>query len=594
MKYRTHSCGELRKANVGVQVGLAGWVSSIRHHGKVAFINLRDRYGITQILIKNDKLLDKIRELGHEWVILANGKVLARPKGMGNPDLPTGEIDVEASEIEVLSRSKVPPFVITDEASAKEELRLKYRYLDLRRYQMQKTLIFKSKLYQTTREYLHNQGFVNIETPILGRSTPEGARDFLVPSRLHPGSFYSLVQSPQIYKQLLMIAGFDKYYQLARCLRDEDQRKDRQLEHTQLDLELAFINEENVFELIEGLMKHVFMKLLNVQLDIPFKRMQYKEAIEKYGTEKPDIRYNLLLTDVSQIAKKSEFKIFKEAEAVKCIKWGGALSRKELEELDIVVKGYGLRLSWLKYKDKSFSGPICSFFSQELLKEFSVGNSDLSETLLFVAGNELRASLALGGVRNWLIEKYLSPKNVGADRGVRPKKYKFVWVTDFPMFERDETTGQIVPSHHTFVMPKEPKQLNNPESAIGRLYDLVLNGIELGSGSIRVHTRELQEKIMQIVGFNKEQRERNFGCLLEALEYGAPPHGGIALGLDRLAMTILNKKSIQDVIAFPKTLTGIGLLEGIPSEVNPAQLNEVHIKVKKIQKREDTTEQKEL
>ncbi len=570
MKYRTHSCGEIRKADVGAEVRLAGWVDSIRHHGKVGFINLRDRYGITQILVKDDKLLNKIRELGHEWIIGVNGKVLARPKGMENPDLPTGEVDVEANEIEVISRSEIPPFVITDEARAKEELRLKYRYLDLRRHPMQEALIFKSELYQAIREYLHSRSFVNIETPILGRSTPEGARDFLVPSRLHPGKFYSLVQSPQIYKQLLMIAGFDRYYQFARCLRDEDQRKDRQPEHTQLDLELAFIDEESIFELVEGLMKHIFANLLGMELVIPFKRMQYNEALEKYGTEKPDIRYELFLSDVSQIAKKSEFKVFKEAEAIKCVKWKGDLSRKELEELDNVVKGYGLRLSWLKYKEGSFSGPICKFFSAELLKELEVEDKDAC-SLLFVAGNENRASLALGGVRNWLIEKYLPQR----------KEYRFIWIIDFPMFERDETTGEIVPSHHTFVMPKNPKQLEDkPESVIGKLYDLVLNGVELGSGSIRVHNRDLQEKIMKIIGFNEEQRERNFGCLLEALEYGAPPHGGIALGLDRLAMTILNKKSIQDVIAFPKTLTGVGLLEGIPSEVDDAQLNEVHIKVK--------------
>ncbi len=573
MKYRTHNCGELRKTNVGAQVTLTGWVNSIRHHGKVGFINLRDRYGITQILVKDVEtchgvsLLDKIRELGHEWVILVNGEVLARPKEMENPNLPTGEIDIEASEIKIISPSKVPPFVITNEARAKEDIRLKYRYLDLRRQPMQEALIFKSELYQTVREYLHKQSFVNIETPILGRSTPEGARDFLVPSRFHPGKFYSLVQSPQIYKQLLMIAGFDKYYQLARCLRDEDQRKDRQLEHTQLDMELAFTNEEEIFALVEGLIKHIFTKLLGIQLDTPFKRMTYKETIDKYGTEKPDVRYNLFLTDVSQIAKKGEFKIFQEAETIRCIKWEKDLSRKELDELDNVVKGYGLRLAWIKQKEGNFSGPICKFFTPELLKELTGTNDGVS---LLVAGSKNRPSLALGGVRNWLIEKHLPLK----------KEYKFLWITDFPIFERDEVTEEIVPAHHIFVMPQDTKQLdNNPESSIGRLYDLVLNGIELGSGSIRVHIRDLQEKLMKIIGFDEEQIEKNFGCLLEALEYGTPPHGGIAIGLDRLAMTILNRKNIQDVIAFPKTLTGAGLLEGIPSEVETKQLNEVHIKV---------------
>ncbi len=566
---RTHNCGELRKSDVGKEVILSGWVNSIRHHGKVAFVNLRDRYGITQVVVKDEKLFDKMKGLGHEWVVSVNGKVLKRPKGMENPNLPTGNIDVIAQEIQILSKSKVPPFVITDEVKAKDELRLKYRYLDLRCHPMQSAIIFKSRFYQIIREYLHSQGFVDIETPILGRSTPEGARDFLVPSRLHPGNFYSLTQSPQIYKQLLMIAGFDRYYQLARCFRDEDQRSDRQFEFTQLDIELAFVEEKDIFKLTESLMEYIFMKLLGLKLHTPFKRITYKESLEKYGTDKPDIRYDIFLKDVSKIAQKSEFQVFKKAKAVKCIVWEDNLSRKEIEGLENIVKEYRLGLAWLKFIDGKFSGPVYKYFGKELLEKFKLSNNC---TLLFVAGAFKKASESLGAVRSRLIERYLPKK---------PKEYEFLWVTDFPMFEHDEETNELVPSHHVFVMPKEPKTLDaNPESTIGRLYDLVLNGVELGTGSIRIHNRTLQEKVMEVIGFNKERRMKNFGCLLEALEYGTPPHGGIALGLDRMVIVMLNKKNIQDVIAFPKTLTGVGLLENIPSEVDKTQLNEVHIKIK--------------
>jgi aspartyl-tRNA synthetase len=570
MKYRTHNCGQLRKADAGTTVKLTGWVDSVRQHGKVAFLNLRDRYGITQVVAKDEKLLSSMKDVGHEYIIAITGNVIARPEGMTNPDIPTGEIDVEATQIDVVSHSNVPPFVITDDVTAKDELRLKYRYLDLRRPPMQDAIVFKSRLYQAIRTYLHDRDFIDIETPILGRSTPEGARDFLVPSRLHPGEFYSLVQSPQVYKQLLIIAGFDKYYQLARCLRDEDQRKDRQLEFTQLDIELAFVEEEDVLQLTENLMQHVFSEVMDMSIETPFKRMPYKNAIDDYGTDKPDTRYEFKLINVTDVARKSDFRVFKEKEQVKCIVLPKALSRREIDELATVAKGYGMQLSWLKFTDEGFSGPICKFFTPELLKEFEpfVGTFPAA-TLLFAAGDK-RASLALGGVRTAFIASHVPPQ----------EGYNFVWVTDIPMFERDEATNKVVAAHHPFVMPQDPKQLeNDPEDVIGRFYDLVLNGVELGSGSIRVHIRELQEKIMEIVGFTKEQRTRDFGCLLEALDYGPPPHGGIALGLDRLAITMLNKSSIQDVIAFPKTLTGLGLLEGIPSPVEEKQLKEAHIKI---------------
>lgn len=569
MKLRTHNCGELRKTDEGTVVKLIGWVASMRHHGKVGFINLRDRYGLTQIVVKEDNLLEKIKTIGNEWVISVNGKVVLRPEGMKNPAISTGEIDVETETIDVVSGSVVPPFVITDEAKAKDELRLEYRWLDLRRRPMQDAMIFKSKLIHSISEYLQNQDFVSVETPILGRSTPEGARDFLVPSRIHPGKFYSLVQSPQIYKQLLMIAGFDKYYQFARCMRDEDQRKDRQLEFTQLDIEMSFIEEVDIFNLIEGLMKYMFKKLLNIELKTPFERISYNYSLETYGTEKPDLRYELHLKDVTELCHKTDFNIFKSAEAVKCLILEEDVSRKTIEEYESVVKNYGMGLAWLKYVDSKASGTAAKFFNADMIEELKLkGNS----VILFVAGERKRVSEALGGIRTHIINSQISPK---------PAEYKFLWVTDFPMFDRDAETKKLVTSHHAFVTPKDPAMMeSNPDATIGKLYDLVLNGVELGSGSIRPHTRELQEKILKTIGMDKESQEANFGCLLRALEYGAPPHGGIALGIDRFAAILLGMSSIQDVLAFPKTLSGVGLLEGIPSEVTEDQLDELHIKIK--------------
>ncbi|MFA5031575.1 MAG: aspartate--tRNA ligase [bacterium] len=573
MKLRTHNCGELRKENENNTVKLAGWVEGLRLHGKVAFINLRDRYGITQVVVKEDSLLEEIKAIGNEWVIAVTGKVVSRPTGMENLKMDTGQIDVEAEKIEILSNSAVPPFVITDEITAKDELRLKYRYLDLRRISMQKAIIFKSKLMYLISEHLQSQDFINVETPLLGRSTPEGARDFLVPSRIHKGKFYSLVQSPQIYKQLLMIAGFEKYYQFARCMRDEDQRKDRQPEFTQLDIELSFIDEEEIFVLIEKLMQYVFSKLCNIQLNIPLRRMTYNEALETYGSDKPDLRYELYLKDVTELCHKTDFNIFKSAQAVKCLFFETDVSRKMIAEFENVAKGYGMGLGWLKYADNTFSGSVAKFFNPEALKELENLTGSKPGSLLFVAGERKRANEALGGIRNYIINNYLLQ---------RPGQYEFTWITDFPMFDRDAVTKKLVTAHHAFVTPKDETNMeSNPDATIGRLYDLVLNGVELGSGSIRPHTRELQEKILGVVGMDAESREANFGCLLKALEYGAPPHGGIALGVDRFTAILLGMNSIQDVIAFPKTLSGVGLLEDIPSEATEAQLEELSIKIKK-------------
>lgn len=567
---RTHTCGELTEADVGKRVTLMGWIDSLRDHGAILFLNLRDRYGITQIVIKDEKLKAKARRFGHESVISAKGEVVRRPKGMENPKLSTGKIDVVATEINLISKSKVPPFVITDEVKAKDELRLKYRYLDLRRRPMQEAIIFRSQATQVVRNYLNSMGFLEIETPILAKSTPEGARDFLVPSRIHPCKFYALAQSPQLYKQVLMIAGFDRYYQLAKCFRDEDQRGDRQPEHTQIDIEMSFVTEEDIFEVVEGLMKELFKKTLDVEIKTPFKQITYKEAMENYGTDKPDTRFGLLIKDVTKIAKRGEYRIFNDAPMIKSLVWNGILTRKELDEVEKIVKSYGGKgISWMKFENGNLGGGISKFFNQNVLYELreKLGLASPS-TILFTAGGWKDSLLALGGLRAHFIER-LTPSC----------KFEFVWVRDFPLFEFSEEEQRLVPSHHIFTMPKEPASLDNdPSLAIARHYDLVLNGTELGSGSIRIHTRELQEKVMKIIGLSDKEMEEQFGFLLDALEYGAPPHGGIALGLERLLAVMKGLKNIQEVIPFPKTLTGTGLLEDIPSEVDGDRLKELHIK----------------
>lgn len=572
MAIRTHTCGKLRINDKGNPCILIGWVDTIRDHGKVIFINLRDRYGITQIVVKNENLIKMVKKIGHEWVMQVKGKVAEREQGMKNSLLETGEIECIAEDIEIISKSKVPPFVIEDEVRAKDELRLKYRYLDLRRRPMQEALILKGKVVQSIRKYLEDLDFIEIETPILGKSTPEGARDFLVPSRLQQGKFYSLTQSPQIYKQLLMVAGFDRYYQFARCLRDEDQRSDRQPEHTQIDIEMSFVDEEQIFEIVEGLVKFIFKNTLNQNVKIPFRRMPRSEAMSKFGTDKPDMRYNFFIEDITSILKESKFNIFRQAECIKALPYTQDLSRKEIDGLSKIVEDYplanGLGLTYLKFKDGKWQGPIVKFLND---KHFSVLNSKLLTpnskllTILLVAGKSKPASEALGAVRKELLTSHFS---------LPTSHFSFVWIYDFPLFEYNQETDSYEPCHHIFTMPKIVDGQQLTVNSKGRLYDLVLNGVELGSGSIRIHKRELQEKVMDIAGVNKEP----FKCLLDALDYGAPPHGGIAIGLDRLILTMLGKTNLQDVIAFPKTITGTGLLENIPAEVTEQQLKEAHIK----------------
>ena len=568
-KKRTHTCGELRKSHIGKRVTLLGWISSLRDHGGIFFINLRDRYGVTQVVVDKRELIDRVKRWRSEFIIEVTGEVRERPPDAINPNMATGEIEVLADDVHLVAEAKVPPFVIADDVKVRPELRLRYRYLDLRRPAVQRNIILRATVVREIRRYLDEHGFIEIETPILAKSTPEGARDFLVPSRNFPGKFYALAQSPQLYKQLLMVAGFDRYYQLAKCLRDEDPRKDRQPEFTQVDLEMSFVTEDDVFELVEGLMSHLWKTVLGVELASPFVRMTYREAMERFGTDKPDMRFGYELRDVTPIAKASDFRIFKQADKVVALLWQDELSRKEIEELETIAKEVGVGgLAFMRVKDGTIAGGVSKYFSEELqkglLKLLDVRGDG---TILMTAGDWKPTLEAMGAVRSKLIER-LDP----------PNEYKFVWVTDFPIVEKTDTGYE--PVHHIFSMPKR-LDFEHPENMVGHVYDLVLNGVELGSGSIRAHKREIQEKLLEIIGLTKQQMEERFGFLLEALEYGAPPHGGIALGLERLVGEMVGDRHIPNFIAFPKTTTGLGLMEGIPSEVTPEQLQELHIKIEK-------------
>lgn len=524
---------------------------------------------MTQVVVDKRELIDRVKRWRSEFIIEVTGEVRERPPDAINPNMATGEIEVLADDVHLLAEAKVPPFVIADDVKARPELRLRYRYLDLRRPAVQRNIILRATVVREIRKYLDQHGFIEIETPILAKSTPEGARDFLVPSRNFPGKFYALAQSPQLYKQLLMVAGFDRYYQLAKCLRDEDPRKDRQPEFTQVDLEMSFVTEDDVFELVEGLMSHLWNTVLGVELESPFVRMTYREAMERFGTDKPDMRFGYELRDVTPIAKASDFRIFKQADKVVALLWRDELSRKEIEELETVAKEAGVGgLVFMRVKDGTIAGGVSKYFTEELqkglLKLLDVrGNG----TILMTAGDWKPTLEAMGAVRSKLIER-LEP----------PNEYKFVWVTDFPIVEKTDTGYE--PVHHIFSMPKK-LDFEHPENMVGHVYDLVLNGVELGSGSIRAHKREIQEKLLEIIGLTKQQMEERFGFLLEALEYGAPPHGGIALGLERLVGEMVGDRHIPNFIAFPKTTTGLGLMEGIPGEVTPEQLRELHIKIEK-------------
>ena len=609
---RTATCGDLGKADEGKTVILNGWVHRKRDHGGISFINLRDRYGITQIVVDPAvfpggavpaELAAITAELRNEFCLAAEGKVRPRPASMVNPAMATGEIEVAAEKIAVLSRCETLPFQIDEDSDAREELRLKYRYLDLRSAAMQRRIKLRNDVTFAVREYMSEKGFYEIETPTFIRSTPEGARDYLVPSRLYPGKFYALPQSPQLYKQILMVSGFDKYFQIARCYRDEDARGDRQPEFTQIDIEMSFVSREDVLTTTEGLFVHVFKKTMNNELPSNFRRFSFEEAMELYGTDKPDLRFDMLLQDFSPWVAAGEFQAFKDAlsagEAekaaaaakgvsasgggVKALVAPGRLgdrsieySRKQIEELEGAAKIYRAKgLAWMKVSaNGTLEGGVSKFFSSQagdIVNGLGAKGGDL---ILIVADSKRRiANTALGAVRSKL----------GRDLGLCDKnRFEFAWILDFPLFEWNEENNKWDATHHMFSSPQEkylPVLEKDPGAVKGDLYDLVLNGFELASGSIRIHDSELQKRIFKIVGYDPAEAESKFGFLTEAFKYGPPPHGGIAPGVDRLVMIMAGETSIKEVIAFPKNSFAEGLLDGCPNTVSPEQLKELRIRV---------------
>ncbi len=577
---RTNTCGELNKSNIGKNTTLCGWVHSRRDHGGVIFIDLRDRYGLTQIVFYPDsKHFQNADRLRREDVIQVSGKISARKEGMINKNMPTGEIEVVVSNLNILNKSDVPPIEIEDRVTANEEMRLKYRYLDLRRPVMQNKLILRHKVSQIIREYMSSHHFLEIETPMLIASTPEGARDYVVPSRVHPGKFYALPQSPQIYKQMLMVSGLDRYFQLARCLRDEDLRADRQPEHTQIDLEMSFAEQQDVLDIVEGLYKHIFKKIMNIELP-KFPVFTYDEAMERFGTDKPDLRFGLELIDVTKIAKKSEFSIFKGAESVKCLPCSKDMTRGDIDKLiEWVKENGGKGLAWARIKGNELESSIVKYFSTEVQKELIKASKLNSGILFFSADARNKVNEILSKLRNKL----------GNDlKLIKENDFKFCWVIDFPMFEWNEDEEKWDFLHNPFAMPKKEHLLfleKDPGKVYADLYDLVLNGFELGSGAIRITRPDIQERAFSVVGMTKETAKERFGFMLEAYRYGGPPHGGMGLGLDRTVALMCGTNDIREFIAFPKTKAAECPMDGSPSELAPKDLNVLKLKVEHKEKK---------
>ena len=570
--YRDHTCGQLRKTDVGKEVLLSGWVARRRNLGSIVFIDLRDRYGITQLTF-DEAHSELVKDVRNEYVLQVKGKV--QLKEVANPKLSTGEIEVLADECRVLSKSKTTPMIIADETDALEETRLKYRYLDIRRNPIKEKLILRDKVTTIVRSILHEDDFVEVETPILSKSTPEGARDYLVPSRLYNGRFYALPQSPQIYKQLLMIGGMDRYFQIARCFRDEDLRADRQPEFTQIDIEMSFAEEEDIFGEVEKIMRAIFKQIKGVD-NLEFPRIKYDDAMALYGSDKPDLRFGNPMSDISELFANTEFKVFKDVLSnngvIKALKFSNIeYSRKEIDKLTEFVKIYGAKgLAYLKKDNDTYSGSLNNALSEEEKNSLGLNNKDI---MFIVSGDLKTVNAALGALR----VKVANEKNL-IDRS----KYCFAWIIEFPMFEYSETEGRYIAAHHPFTSPREEdldKLLSDKAHCYSRAYDLVLNGYELLSGSVRIHNEELQAKVFEALELTPEKAKERFGFFLEAFEYGAPPHLGVGIGLERLVMILSDTDNIKDVVAFPKTASAMCLMSDAPSGVDNDQLRELGLKV---------------
>ena len=580
MNIRTHTCGELESKDSGKSVILNGWVNTVRLHGQVVFIDLRDRYGKTQIVFNSEDYkgdFEQVKKLSMEDVLSVSGNVREREEKSINADMQTGGIEVYVSSMDILNHANPLPFVISDRTSAEEDLRLKFRYLELRTEELQQNIITRHKAYQSVRSYLTKKDFIEIETPVLMKSTPEGARDYLVPSRIHRGKFYALPQSPQVYKQILMISGYDKYFQIVKCFRDEDLRADRQPEFTQIDIEMSFIDEEVVFKEMEGLTAHIFKSVKNIDLPKVFPRLTYDDSMELYGSDKPDTRFEMHLKDAKSFTDKSEFNAFKSSPCVKAIvvKSGAKYSRKNIDNYTDYVKKYKAKgLAWMKMDSDELIGGISKFFDstiqENLIKSANINNGDI----IFIIGDEKEIVLtALGALRIY----------IGREEGLcDPNKFNPVWITDFPMFDYDSDSNRYIAMHHPFTAPQsdaiEDLELE-PSLLKSRGYDLTMNGYEIAGGSIRNHKPDFQSKIFELLGMDKEEIDSRFGFLVEALKYGTPPHGGIAFGFDRLIMLLSGSSNIRDVIAFPKTTSASSLMDESPSKVSKDQLSDLNIKI---------------